>query len=301
MTLVCLGLLAVAFVPFQLWGTALFQYETQAHLRHELRKTIGPEPAPPLPASAAAAGTAVPVGLAAHLAPVTTTPPVGSPIGLLSIPKIGLSQVVVEGVGEAQLRGGPGHYPSTPLPGQPGNASLAGHRTTYAAPFSDLNLLAPGDFVYVRTAQGLFRYSVVRSLVVDPTDVAVLDSAPPASTLTLTTCNPRYSAAQRLVVVAAFSGDTPTGAAAPATPTRAPAPAAVGATHAADLGGSGGGILLVVVWGVAALAAVVLTRLAWVRTGTRWRWAVTTFGTAVIVAAVFVLFDAASQALPASF
>jgi len=255
-----------------------------------------------LPTSASTARSAVPHGLAAHLAPVTTAPPVGSPIGLLSIPKIGLSQVVVEGVGQAQLRGGPGHYPSTPLPGQPGNASLAGHRTTYAAPFSDLNLLAPGDFVYVRTVQGLFRYSVVRTLVVDPTDVAVLDSAPPASTLTLTTCNPRYSAAQRLVVVAAFSGDTPTGApAAPPTTTPAAPPAAVGAAHGADLGGSGGGVVPVVVWGAAVVAAAVLTRVAWVRTGRRLRWAVTTLGTAVVLVAVFLLFDAASQALPASF
>jgi len=294
--------LAVAFVPFQLWGTALFQHESQTLLRHELRKSIGPEPAEPLPASGSTAGTAVPDGLAAHLAPVTAAPPVGSPIGLLSIPKIGLSQVVVEGVGQAQLRGGPGHYPSTPLPGQPGNASLAGHRTTYAAPFSDLNLLAPGDFVYVRTAQGLFRYSVVRSLVVAPTDVAVLDSTSAASTLTLTTCNPRYSAAQRLVVVASFSGDAPAGApAATSTTTTSPPPATGGVPHPGDLGGAGGGVLLVVVWGVAALAAAVLTRIVWVRTGSRWRWAVTTIGAAVVLVAVFLLFDAASQALPASF
>ncbi len=286
----------MAFVPFQLWGTALFQHAAQARLRHELQHALGPGATAAIPTS----GAGTPTGLATHLAPETGAPPVGGPVGLLTIPKIGVSQVVVEGVGQAQLRGGPGHYPGTPLPGQPGNASIAGHRTTYAAPFADLNLLVPGDLVYVRTAQGLFRYSVARSLVVTPSDVAVLASAPSASTLTLTTCTPRFSAAQRLVVVAEFSGDSATGAPPPAPP-GAPAPRAPTPAGASGLGGAGGSVLPIGVWALGVLTAVVVTRLAWVRTRPRWRWAVTILGATVIVGAVFLLFDAASQALPASF
>ncbi len=115
----------------------------------------------------------------------------GKGIGYLVIPKIAVNFVVVEGVGEPQLQGGPGHYPGTSLPGQPGNAAIAGHRTTYAAPFYNLNELTPGDPIYALTSQGLFRYNVVSQQAVAPTDVAVLDqSATPE--LTLTTCNPRW-------------------------------------------------------------------------------------------------------------
>ncbi len=76
------------------------------------------------------------------------------------------------------------------MPGNPGNAAFAGHRTTYAAPFYNLDQLAPGDSIYVTTTQGRFQYVVTKTLVVDPSDVGVLD-ATPTPTLTLTTCNPR--------------------------------------------------------------------------------------------------------------
>ena len=103
----------------------------------------------------------------------------------------------------AQLQAGPGHYPSTPLPGQAGNAAIAGHRTTYLHPFYNLNELVPGDPITVETVQGIFLYDVTSSMAVLPTDVAVVDPTP-TPTLTLTTCNPRYSASQRLVVHAAL-------------------------------------------------------------------------------------------------
>lgn len=90
---------------------------------------------------------------------------------------------------EADLKKGPGHYPGTPLPGQPGNSGIAGHRTTYGAPFSELQRLEAGDDILVTTRQGQFRYEVDRTVVVRPDQVEVLDPTEEAR-LTLTTCTP---------------------------------------------------------------------------------------------------------------
>lgn len=129
-------------------------------------------------------------------------PPVGESFAFLSIPEIGLEDVVVyEGVDTATLKNGPGHMPSTPLPGQPGNAVLSGHRTTYGRPFFDLDQIVAGDDITVETSIGTHTYQVTQVLVVEPTDVWVTDPRP-GGWLTLTTCNPRFSARQRLVVFA---------------------------------------------------------------------------------------------------
>lgn len=129
-------------------------------------------------------------------------PATGESFAFLSIPDIGLEDAVVyEGVDTDALKNGPGHMGSTPVPGQPGNAVLSGHRTTYGRPFFDLDLLAIGDRVIVETGVGTHTYEVRQMLVVEPTDVWVTDSRP-GGWLTLTTCNPKFSARQRLVVVA---------------------------------------------------------------------------------------------------
>ena len=112
--------------------------------------------------------------------------------------------VVLDGVSVADLRRGPGHYPSTALPGREGNFAVAGHRTTYGAPFLHLDDLRRGDRVVVTDREGRrFAYEVARQRVVAPTDVSVIDDDPLGTgrpTLTLTTCTPRYSAARRLIV-----------------------------------------------------------------------------------------------------
>ena len=124
------------------------------------------------------------------VAPTVAPPPPGQPVGVISIPRIGLQMVAVEGTDAEQLRSGPGHYPGTPLPGEQGNVAIAGHRTTYLHPFYNLDAPVPGDVVNLLTVQGLFVYRVTSSQAVAPTDVAVV--APPATlTLTLTICNPR--------------------------------------------------------------------------------------------------------------
>ncbi|MFM8971210.1 MAG: class E sortase, partial [Actinomycetota bacterium] len=96
---------------------------------------------------------------------------------------------------------GPGHYPGTPFPGSRGNAAIAGHRTTYGAPFHNVDKLKPGDRIIIETFAGRFVYQVTRQLIVQPTDTYVVANTPDAQ-LTLTSCHPKYSAAQRIVIKA---------------------------------------------------------------------------------------------------
>lgn len=126
--------------------------------------------------------------------------PSGGALDYLQIPAIGIDRYVVEGVAEGDLQMGPGHYPNTPLPGEQGNVGIAGHRTTFGAPFFDLNELVRGDLVYLTDTVGnTWVYMVLRQWVVPPTDISVL--GPTTGTkLTLTTCNPRFEATSRLVV-----------------------------------------------------------------------------------------------------
>lgn len=113
---------------------------------------------------------------------------------------------VVEGVTLEHLERGPGHYPDSDVPGGDGNFAVSGHRTTYGAPFYHLDRLRPGDEIHVLDRRGReFVYGVAEARVVAPTDVWVVEDDPlgtGAPTMTLTTCHPRFSAAQRLVVFA---------------------------------------------------------------------------------------------------
>ena len=137
-------------------------------------------------------------------------PNLGEGIAVIQIPKIGVNSVVVEGVEVADLKKGPGHYPETALPGQVGNMVVSGHRTTYGAPFYRLDELKPGDQIIVFDAAGPFRYRITETKVVAPTQISVIAPSSDAR-LTLTTCHPRFSARQRLIIVAALEG-SPSGA-----------------------------------------------------------------------------------------
>lgn len=128
----------------------------------------------------------------------------GQPFAIITIPKIEKladGWTIVEGVARSQLKTGTGHYPGTPLPGQPGNAAIAGHRTTYGAPFHDFEVLEPGDVIEVETALGVSVYEVRETVIVKPTEIWVTQERPGAW-LTLTTCHPKLSSRQRLVVFA---------------------------------------------------------------------------------------------------
>jgi sortase A len=132
-----------------------------------------------------------------------SVPPSGEAFAIIraDIPSLANGWNVVEGVTVSDLKNGAGHMPGTPLPGQPGNSVIAGHRTTYGAPFSDLDLLEIGDPIEVETALGLNIYVVREVIIVKPTDVWVTDNRDGAW-LTLTTCEPKFSARQRLIVFA---------------------------------------------------------------------------------------------------
>ena len=134
---------------------------------------------------------------------------IGDPITKISIPAADLKPtVVVEGTGASALRAGAGHYPNTPLPGEEGNVAIAGHRTTYGKPFANLDRLKVGDEIFLETPVGKYTYQVTRDpFVISNNDFTVI-SQTPGPTLTLTTCTPKGSARQRLVVKAELVSPT---------------------------------------------------------------------------------------------
>jgi len=125
----------------------------------------------------------------------------GDAMGRIVMPGIGVSDVFVEGTEAGDLRKGPGHYPDTPLPGEHGTVAIAGHRTTYGAPFRKIDELERGDRIELRMPYGRFTYRVERSRIVPPTETSVTDRVD-HDRLILSACHPLYSAAKRIVVFA---------------------------------------------------------------------------------------------------
>ncbi len=243
-TLIGLGLVVLAFATFQLWGTGLQEARAQGSLETEFEERqallaeisggdalddITADNATPEldgsddpviddaePQTEVVGFTREEVEVAPELAEALL-PKGGDALGSISIPAIGVERTVIEGITRDNLREGPGHYPDTPLPGQAGNAAIAGHRTTYGSPFHDLDKLQPGDEIFVETLQGTFRYEVmsqqngdggpaVGHFIVNPSQVEVLEDYGD-NRLTLTACHPKYSAAQRIVVTAILSSE----------------------------------------------------------------------------------------------
>ncbi len=200
------GGLVLAFLVYQLFVTDLINARSQQlanvelvqvleERRQDLATTTTTTTTTTLDASTTTTAVPEPVLIAEPAAPE------GHPIGLLTISRIDLEAVLFEGVDRKTLKQGPGHMPWTPLPGQPGNAVVSGHRTTYGRPFYDLDQLALGDQIEIETAIGISVYEVRMIDIVAPTDVYVTEPIPGAW-LTLTTCHPRFSAAERLVIQA---------------------------------------------------------------------------------------------------
>jgi sortase A len=125
----------------------------------------------------------------------------GHAIGRIKIDRIGLDIVVVQGTETSSLEKGPGHYKNTSLPGQPGTVAIAGHRTTYLAPFRHINDIRNGDQIRVEMPYAAFTYTMYKHEIVDPGDVSVLKPVG-FPQLVLTACDPPYSAAHRYVVFA---------------------------------------------------------------------------------------------------
>jgi sortase A len=214
-TLVTLGLVVLLFVVYEVWVTDLLTAQRQGELSDTLQEgwedpTVGAPGATPAPLEVA----------------------LGEPFAVLHVPRLGedWSRVVVEGTGGEQLAQGPGHYVGTAMPGEQGNVALAGHRVGRGSPFLDLDRMRPGDPIVVETADWWFVYRVLGDVatgdldadpsgipgmqIVRPSEVDVIaptpdgaaDAAATGAYLTLTTCHPKYSARQRLIVHAVLEG-----------------------------------------------------------------------------------------------
>lgn len=249
--LILAGIVVLLFVVFQLWGTDLQESRAQDDLRGDLETRFddistqfsalsiaAPATAPPSasgstdatpadpdddPVIAAGGDTdvvlATPAPDEVDEALALLFPDEGDALAKIEIPSLEVDKVVVRGVAVADLRRGPGHYSQTALPGNPGNASIAGHRTTYGSPFNRIDELVPGDEIVVTSVQGEFVYRVLDPteayadapgaidevgdghIIVHPTATWVLDDFGD-DRLTLTACHPKLSSRQRIIVAA---------------------------------------------------------------------------------------------------
>ena len=136
----------------------------------------------------------------------------GSAVGRIVIPRLRATFVVVDGTDTASLRKGPGIYDDLPFPGAPGTTAIAGHRTTYRAPFRHIDRLQRGDAIVIEMPYGRFEYEVQHSRIVAPTELSVVRRVA-YDRLVLSACHPRYSAAKRIVVSARLTAAQPRGAA----------------------------------------------------------------------------------------
>ena len=206
--LVTLGVVLLLFCVYELQVTNLYTGRQQQALADDLRRAWAAPAGVP-----AAVQPPQPAGRPPSARPAARRPAApegaGHAFAVLRVPRLGRdhADVVVEGVSVRALKRGPGHYPGTALPGELGNVVLSGHRTTYGAPFAELDRLRPGDPVVLETRDHWFTYRVTHELVVRPTAVEQIapvpgrpGARPTRRLLTLTTCHPRYSARQRLVV-----------------------------------------------------------------------------------------------------
>jgi sortase A len=181
---VCLAaaFVVAAYIAWVLWGTGLYTARQQDALRGELQERLEDPRARP--------GIVLP----------------GDAYAIIRIPSIELNDVVVQSTGTEALKGGPGHYLKTADPWDDrGRVGIAGHRTTYGAPFWSLDQVRRGHDIFLRTEFGMFRYEVTGTRTILPTQTEVLRPTI-RPTLVLTTCTPRFSAAQRLVVFADLVG-----------------------------------------------------------------------------------------------
>lgn len=200
-TLIWSGALVFGYIGWQLYVTDWLNAGVQAEAAEGLAGTMGSNVDPETVDVDDLFGGDRPDGLPETVSHFHEEPvAVGEPFAFLTIPAIGIEGLVVyEGVDRQTLRSGPGHMPTTPLPGQPGNAAISGHRTTHGRPFFDFDQLALGDRVEVETSIGTHVYEIREFAVVLPSDVWVVDPRP-GGWLTMTTCEPKFSARQRLIV-----------------------------------------------------------------------------------------------------
>lgn len=187
--LIWAGLLLLGFTAYQLWGTGI----QTARFQEDLEKQFTSATAPPETTTATN--------------PLSTIDAngidIGDAVGKISIEKIKVDSWIVAGVTYKALKKGPGLFPDTALPGSLGNTAIAGHRSTFGAPFADLDKLEKGDVITITTREGSFTYDVRSVDIVKPSAVEVIETADPTKgVLTLVTCHPKWTSANRLIVSA---------------------------------------------------------------------------------------------------
>lgn len=177
-TMIVAGLLLLSFVAYQLWGTGIAEGRSQNVMATQL---VQPQPVQPQPVQ----------------------PKLGGLVGRITIPSIGISKYVVAGVRIKDLERGPGLFPGSPMPGQKGNVAIAGHRTTFGAPFSRIDKLRSNEKIILESKGGTFTYRVDgQPKIVSATDVAVARTTnPDIAMVTLVSCYPKWTSTQRIVVV----------------------------------------------------------------------------------------------------
>jgi sortase A len=207
--LISVGVGVLLFVAWTLWGTGIYTAQQQHRLEDEFADL------PPIPP--------VEDPLTGFTGPSDEyKPSAGDPVFALEVPEAGVRDMVVQGVETPELKLGPGHYPDCrgtfekPLctnekevwPGEQGRVIVSGHRTTYGREFWDLDKLESGDEITARTQWGNIRYEVTETRIVDDEarDIAIADPPGKKAEIVLTTCNPKYSAAERLVVFGEMVG-----------------------------------------------------------------------------------------------
>lgn len=191
--LITLGVVILLFVVYELYGTNFYTKDQQHKLEHDIALDW------------LHGGVEVSQAQIGHV-------PLGSGIAVLRIPRFGRGYhlVIVEGTGYEDLKKGPGHYPETALPGQVGNFSVAGHRTTYLAPFSHIDAIRDGDVIRLQMPYAMFVYRAFMHRVVTASDMSVLRS-PNHELLELQACHPRFFATHRYIVYARLVSVLPRG------------------------------------------------------------------------------------------
>lgn len=214
-TLVTTGLLLALFVGYLAWGTGQYTRQQQGGLQDDLEQRWSATRARQAAAATKTGAGRARAATAKHSPAPAPAPAGGEALAILRVPRFGASYryAVIEGIGVDDLRRGPGHYPGTAGPGEVGNMAVAGHRTTYGAPFDRNGELRRGDEILVDTATTTYVYEVTGRIIVRPgrTDVTAPvprrpGRRPVKRMLTLTTCHPKFSAAYRLVVFAELEG-----------------------------------------------------------------------------------------------
>jgi sortase A len=313
------GVVILLLVVYQLWGTGIHTSEAQSRLRTQFAQEQAAL-ADSKGSTASTATTTDPAGTATTL-PLKVekdlsipVPKPGDPIGIIDIPRISSNFVFVEGVELQYLSEGPGHYPGTPLPGQEGNAAIAGHRTTYKAPFNRIDELRPGDLIFITTLQGHFTYKVmaepnpddptgpkVGHVIVQPTDVKVVNYQG-RNELTLTACHPKYYATNRIVVHALLVGNP--------APSRHGPTAHVAPTALAELNNGDPsqrrpaalwGLLAALIWFATWYVSHRLRRTDGSLAQRSLRWAPYVVGIPLFTLALYASFEAFSKVLPGAF